>query len=68
MKSFTPAVILAASLLLAACGADDSADEPGSAAPDVTGQTTPPPVPLPAETQPPADSPAAAIPLDTTAS
>lgn len=56
MKAFSGAVALTALLLLVACGGADS-DTDRSAAPDVSSETTPPPVPLPPETQPlPADS------------
>ncbi len=63
MKTMHTAVALTAFLALAACGRADS-DEVRNAAPDVSSETTPPPVPLPPETDPlPADSgPAAPLP------
>lgn len=55
MKYFPAAVALTAFLMVAACGRADSEDARNAA--DVSSETTPPPVPLPPETEPlPADS------------
>lgn len=64
MKSFHRAVALTAFLSIAACGQADEGDG-RSAAPDVSSETTPPPVPLPPETDPlPSDSgPAPILPV-----
>lgn len=52
MKAFAGAVASAAFLILAGCSGGDDADTPGAAAPDVSSETTPAPVPLPPETEP----------------
>lgn len=69
MKAVAGTVATTAFLILSGCSGGD-AESPGAAAPDVSSETTPAPVPLPPETEPlNPDSglvPAPAVPADTT--